>query len=52
MIAEVFAKEIENCRLLTRILGQNSEDLDDYGCPKIQDLVGEGITNSLWICSS
>ena len=50
--AEVFAKGFEKCRLLTRLLGQNVETLDDYGCPKIQDLVGEGKTNSSWICSS
>ena len=45
MNAEMFA------RLLTRLLGQIVESLDDYGCPKIQDLVGEGKTNSSWICS-
>ena len=39
--AEVSAKGIENCRLLARLLGQNVENLDDFGCPKIQDLVGE-----------
>ena len=49
MNAEVFAKGIEKCRLLTILLGQNVENLDDYGCPKIQDLVKTG---SLWICSS
>ena len=52
MNAEVFAKGLEKCRLLTRLLGQNVENLDDYGCPKIQDLVGEGKANSWWICSS
>ena len=36
--AEVFAKGFEKCRLLTRLFGQNVEKLDDYGCPKIQDL--------------
>ena len=41
MNAEVFAKGFENCRLLTRRLGQIVENLDDYGCPKIQDLFGE-----------
>ena len=50
--AEVFAKEFEKCRLLTRILGRKIEHLDDYGCPKIQNLVGEGKTKSSWICSS
>ena len=46
---EVFAKGLEKCRLLTRPLGQNIENLDDYGCPKIQNLVK---TDTLWICSS
>ena len=49
MIAEVFAKGLEKFRLLTRLLGQNVENLDDYACPKIQDLVK---TDSLWICSN
>ena len=44
MKSEVFAKAIEKCRLLTRLLGQNVEDCDDYGCPK--DLNGEGKTES------
>ena len=47
--AEVFAKGLEKCSLLTRLLGQNVENLDDYGCPKLQDLVK--VENS-WICSS
>ena len=49
MNAEVFAKALGKCRLLTSLLGQNVENLDDYSCPKIQDLVK---TDSLWICSS
>ena len=49
MNAEVFAKGLEKCRLLTTFLGQNVENLDDYVCPKIQDLVK---TDSLWNCSS
>ena len=49
MNAEVFAKGLEKCRLLTNLRGQNVENLDDYGCPKNQDLVK---TDSLWICSS
>ena len=49
MNAEVFAKGPEKCKLLISLLGQNVENLDDYGCPKIQDLV-KG--NSLWNCSS
>ena len=49
MNAEVFAEGIKKCRLLTNLLGRNVENLDDYGCPKIQDLVK---TDSSWICSS
>ena len=49
MNAEVFAEGLEKCRLLTTFLGLNVENLDDYGCPKIQGLVK---TDSLWICSS
>ena len=49
MNAEVFAKGLEECRLLTRLLEQNVENLDDYGRPKIQDLVK---TDSSWFCSS
>ena len=52
MTAEVFAEGLENCRLLTRFLGQNVETLDDYGYPKIQDLVGDGKMDSSWFCSS
>ena len=49
MNAEVFAKGLEKCRLLSSLLGQNVESSDDYGCPKTQDLVK---MDSLWICSS
>ena len=49
MNAEVFAKGFEKCRPFTRLLGQIVENLDDYGCPKIQDLVE---THNSWICSS
>ena len=49
MNAEVFAKGLEKCRLLIAFLGQIVENLDDYACPKIQDLVK---TDSLWNCSS
>ena len=52
MNAEVFAKVFEKCKLLTRLLGQNKETLDDYSCPKTQNLVGERKTDSSWICSS
>ena len=49
MNAEVFAKGLEKRSLLALSLGQNEENLDNYGCPKIQDLVKTG---SLWNCSS
>ena len=49
MNAEVFAEGFEKCRLLTNLLGRNVENLDDYGCPEIQNFVK---TDSLWICSS
>ena len=39
MNAEVFAKGFEKCRLLTRLLGQNVENLDDYSCPKFKILL-------------
>ena len=52
MNAEVFAKQVEKCRLLTRLLGQYVEKFDDYGCLKTQDLDGEGKTDSSWFCSS
>ena len=49
MNAEVFAKGLEKCRLLTNLPGRNVGNLDDYRCPKTQDLVK---TDSSWICSS
>ena len=49
MNAEVLAKGLKKCRLLTTLLGQKVENLDDYGCPKNQDLVK---TDSSCICSS
>ena len=49
MNAKLYAKGLEKSRLLTNLLGRNVENLDDYGCPKNQDLVE---TESSWICSS
>ena len=49
MNAEVFAEKLEKCRMLTNFLGRNVEKLDDYGCPKNQDLVK---MDSSWVCSS
>ena len=48
MNAEVFSKRLEKCRPLTTLHGQNVENLDDYGCPKIHDL----LKNGSWISSS
>ena len=47
--AEVFAKGLEKGRRLTNLFGRSVENLDDYGCPKIQGL---DKTYSSWICSS
>ena len=52
MNAEVSAEGLEKCRLVTRLLEQKVEKLNDYGCPKNQDLVGEGNADSSWSCSS
>ena len=52
MNAEVFANGLEKRILLTRLLGELVESLDDCGCPEIQDFVGERKAESSWICSS
>ena len=52
MNAELFAKGLEKCRLLTRLLGQIVQNLDDYGCPKIQDLVKTDIRGSVLVTLS
>ena len=52
MNAEGFAIGLEKSRLFTKLLGQNVEKLDDYGCPKNQHFVGVGNMDSSWICSS
>ena len=31
--AEMFVKGLESCKLVSRLLGRNEENLDDYGCP-------------------
>ena len=53
MNAEVLLKGLEKWKLVSRVLGQNVENLNDKGCPKIQDLIVavEG-RNVSWICSS
>ena len=50
--AEVFAEGLGRCRLLTTYLGQNVENLDDYGCPKIQDLVKRTVCGSALVTLS
>ena len=54
MKAEVFAEGLEKLGLLTRLLGQNVENLDDYGYPKIQEfkICWRRKTDSSWISSS
>ena len=52
MNAEVFAKGLEKFRLLTNLLGQNVEILDDYGCPKIQDLSKRRVCGSALVILS
>ena len=37
--AEVYVKDFEKCKLVSRLLGQNVENMDDYGSLKIPDLV-------------
>ena len=44
--AEYFAKGLEKCKFLSTLLGKEVENLDDYGCPKIQHL------NTDWLCTS
>ena len=39
MKAEVFAKRLRKCRLLTRLPGQNVENLHDNGCQKFKILL-------------
>ena len=53
MNREVFVKGLEKFKIVSRLLGQNLENLDGYGCPSIQDLlVAEDGKNVSWICSS
>ena len=46
--SENSAKGIEKCRSLGSLMGKRVENLEDHGCPKVQDLVKEEV----WICSS
>ena len=39
--AEVFAKGQEKCKVVANLLNMHVENLDDYGCPKIQQFQPE-----------
>ena len=53
MNAEDFVEGHEKCNFVSRLLGQNVENLDDFGCPKIQCfIVAEEGKNVFWICFS
>ena len=45
---EHFAKGTEKCKILGNSLDKEVENLEDHGCPKVQNLVDEEI----WVCSS
>ena len=47
-ICEYFAKGIEKRKLLGNLLKKEVKNLEDHGCPEVQDLVDEEV----WICSS
>ena len=36
---EYFAKRTEKCQLHSSLMGKEVENLEDHGCPKVQDLV-------------
>ena len=40
---EYFPQETEICKILVGVLDKELEKLDDHGCPKVQDLVDEGM---------
>ena len=44
---EHFAKATEKCKLHATFLDKEVQNLEDHGCSKVQDLVGE----KSWICS-
>ena len=39
--AEHFAKGTKICEILGNLLDKEAENLEDHGCPKVQDLVDE-----------
>ena len=38
---EYFAKRVENCKIFASLTDEEVENLDNHGCPKVQDLVDE-----------
>ena len=49
---EYLAKGTQKCKIFSRLMGKELENLDDQGCPKFRDLVDPGADGGLWICSS
>ena len=45
---EYFAEVTDNCNIFGNFLDKEVENLEDYGCPKVDDLVNE----EMWLCSS
>ena len=39
MNAEEFAERLKKCKLLTKLLGRNVQNLDDFGCTKFQEIL-------------
>ena len=44
---ENFPKGTEKCKILGNLMGEQVENSEDQGCPKVQDIVAE----EMWICS-
>ena len=49
MKGEYFAEETENCKILGKLMDNHVENLDDHGCPKIQELVDPKVDKQLWV---
>ena len=47
---EYFAKRSERCKILCNLMDQLLENLEDHGCPKVQDLAETD--EEMCICSS
>ena len=46
---ELPAKRTEKCKIFCNLLEEGVENLEDHGCPKIQDLAETD--DEMWICS-